>query len=96
VLKDHPSVHDAVVVGVPDEKWGEAIVAMVEPAGGGAGGGGGGVGEDELIEHVKGRLARFKAPKHVLAVATIGRAANGKVDYGRLRAEAVERLGASS
>jgi fatty-acyl-CoA synthase len=97
VLKDHPSVHDAVVVGVPDEKWGEAIVAMVEPAGGAGGGGGGGaVGEDELIEHVKARLARFKAPKHVLAVATIGRAANGKVDYGRLRAEAVERLGASS
>ncbi|HEX2849188.1 MAG TPA: AMP-binding protein [Acidimicrobiales bacterium] len=88
VLKGHPSVHDAVVVGVPDEKWGEAIVAMVEP------GSGPEVAEDALIGHVKARLARFKAPKHVLFVATIGRAANGKVDYGRLRREAVERLGA--
>jgi fatty-acyl-CoA synthase len=90
VLKSHASVHDAVVVGVPDEKWGEAIVAMVEAADPPASD----VAEDVLIEHVKSLLARFKAPKHVLQVDTIGRAANGKVDYGRLRREAVARLGA--
>ena len=38
-------------------------------------------------------LAAFKAPKRVLLVATIGRAANGKLDYKRLRAEALQQLG---
>jgi acyl-CoA synthetase (AMP-forming)/AMP-acid ligase II len=88
VLKTHPSVRDAVVVGVPDEKWGEAITAMVEPHPGAP------VEEADVIAHVKGRLAAYKAPKRVLTVETIGRAPNGKVDYKRLKAEAAERVGA--
>ena len=40
-----------------------------------------------------GRLAGYKIPKRILAVGTIGRAANGKVDYKRLRAEAAAALG---
>jgi len=88
VIKQHPSVLDAVVVGVPDEKFGEAITAMVEPRPGAA------LDEAELISHVRGRLAAYKAPKRVLEVDTIGRAPNGKVDYKRLRAEAVDRVGA--
>jgi acyl-CoA synthetase (AMP-forming)/AMP-acid ligase II len=86
VLKTHPDVIDAVAVGVPDEKWGEAIVAMVEAAPGST------VDEADVIAHVKGRLAAFKAPKRVLAVDSIGRAPNGKVDYKRLKSEAVERV----
>ena len=86
VLKTHPSVRDAVAVGVPDEKWGEAICAMVEPVPGTD------VDEADVIAHVKSRLAAFKAPKRVLAVDTIGRAPNGKVDYKRLKAEATERV----
>jgi 3-oxocholest-4-en-26-oate---CoA ligase len=89
-IKELDAVRDAVVVGVPDDKWGEAIVGMVEPAPGAD------LDTVDVIGHVKQRLAAYKAPKHVLAVATIGRAANGKVDYKRLRAEAVERLGAGS
>ena len=89
VLKEHASVHDAVVVGVPDETWGEAVVAVVEPAGSD---GIDGVDEATLIEHVKARLARYKAPKRVLTVATIGRAPNGKVDYARLKREATAVL----
>ncbi|MDP1819902.1 MAG: acyl-CoA synthetase, partial [Acidimicrobiales bacterium] len=89
-LKTHPAVRDAVVVGVPDEKWGEAITALVELAPGDEPDG------DALIAHVKGRIAAFKAPKHVLLVDTVGRAPNGKVDYKRCRAEAVERVGATS
>jgi fatty-acyl-CoA synthase len=89
VLKEHASVHDAVVVGVPDETWGEAVVAVVEPAGSD---GVDGVDEATLIEHVKARLARYKAPKRVLTVATIGRAPNGKVDYARLKREATAVL----
>jgi acyl-CoA synthetase (AMP-forming)/AMP-acid ligase II len=88
VLKTHISVRDAVVVGVPDEKWGEAITAMVEAHPGAA------LDEAELIGHVKARLAAYKAPKRVLPVDTVGRAPNGKVDYKRLRDEAITRSGA--
>jgi acyl-CoA synthetase (AMP-forming)/AMP-acid ligase II len=84
-LKLHESVADAAVVGVPDEKWGEAITALVEPHEGHV------VDPDELIAHVKSRLAAYKAPKRVLATDAIGRAANGKLDYKALRADAVER-----
>jgi fatty-acyl-CoA synthase len=87
-LKEHPSVFDAVVVGVPDERFGEAIWALVEARPGHQ------VEEGELITHVKGRLAAFKAPRGVLDVATVGRSPAGKVDYARLRQEAIERSSA--
>jgi acyl-CoA synthetase (AMP-forming)/AMP-acid ligase II len=87
-LKTHPAVRDVVVVGVPDPKYGEQVVAIVEaddgsvlPA------------EPELIDHVKQRLAHYKAPRKIRTVSTIGRAPNGKVDYKRHRAESVEALG---
>jgi acyl-CoA synthetase (AMP-forming)/AMP-acid ligase II len=86
VLKQHPAVADAVCVGVPDEKFGEAITAMVEATPGET------LDEADVIAHVKGRLAAYKAPKRVLEVSTIGRAPNGKVDYKRLKAEAIERV----
>ena len=82
MLKLHPSVADAAVVGVPDERFGEAITALVEPLPGAT------VDEAELIAHVKAHLAAFKAPKQVLVVATIGRAANGKLDYRQLKEQA--------
>ena len=47
---------------------------------------------DALIAHVKERLAHYKAPKRVLPVETIGRAANGKVDYKRLKRHAADEL----
>ena len=86
-LKLHPSVHDAAVVGVPDERFGEAITALVEPNPGAT------TDEAELIAHVKEKLAAFKAPKRVLSVSTVARAANGKLDYRQLRSEALARLG---
>jgi fatty-acyl-CoA synthase len=86
-LKTHASVQDAVAVGVPDEKFGEAITAVVELVPDAD------LDEAALIGHVKGRLASFKAPKRVLPVETIGRAPNGKVDYKRLKAYAVDTLG---
>ena len=87
-LKEHASVFDAVVVGVPDERFGEAIWALVEPRPGHD------VDEAELIAHVKGQLAAFKAPRGVLAVPTVGRSPAGKVDYNRLRQEAMDRSSA--
>jgi len=49
-----------------------------------------------LVAHVKGLLAGFKAPKHVLAVPSVQRAANGKLDYRRLKAEAEKSLSMTS
>jgi 3-oxocholest-4-en-26-oate---CoA ligase len=86
-IKTHPSVLDAVAVGVPDEKFGEAVTAVVEPREGAQ------VDEGDVIAHVKQKLAAYKAPKRVVVVDTIGRAPNGKVDYKRLKQEATERLG---
>ena len=86
-LKTHPSVRDAVAVGVPDDKFGEAITAVVETNDTGD------LDEAALIAHVKAQLAAYKAPKRVLPVGTIGRAANGKVDYKRLKQYARDELG---
>jgi fatty-acyl-CoA synthase len=86
VLKLHPGVHDSVVVGLPDERFGEAITAVVEARPGSA------TDEAELIDHVKAKLAHFKAPKRVVVIDTIGRAPNGKVDYKRMKAYAADKL----
>ncbi len=90
VLKLDDSVRDAVVVGVPDERFGQAITAVVETADG--------VGIDEaaLIAHVKKHLAAYKAPKRILTIDTIGRAPNAKVDYKRLTQYALDELGLAS
>jgi fatty-acyl-CoA synthase len=87
VLKTFEGVRDAVAVGIPDDKFGEAITAVVEPAPGVE------LDSAAVIAHVKSKLASYKAPKHVVSVDTIGRAPNGKVDYKRLKALAADRLG---
>ncbi len=88
-LKTHGSVEDAVCVGIPDDRFGEVICALIElradvPAGS--------VLPVDVVAHVKERLAAYKAPRHVLWIDTIGRAPNGKVDYKRLTAHAREQL----
>ena len=87
VLKVHESIADAVAVGVPDERFGQAVTAVVELAPGAE------LDEEAVITHVKGRLAGYKAPKRVVSVETIGRAPNGKVDYKRLTRYARAELG---
>ncbi|MDQ2648710.1 MAG: acyl-CoA synthetase [Actinomycetota bacterium] len=87
VLKTFETVADAVAVGVPDEKFGEAITAVVELSPGAD------LDEAAIIAHVKGKLAAYKAPKRVLGIDTIGRAPNGKVDYKRLKGWAAEQVG---
>jgi fatty-acyl-CoA synthase len=87
VLKTHPAVQDAVAVGVPDDKFGEAITAVVQSTDGSA------LDPAELVAHVRSKLASYKAPKHVLGIDTIGRAPNGKVDYKRLKQYAIDQLG---
>src|SRR5687767_2875806 len=87
VLKTHESVADAVAVGLPDDKFGEAITAVVELAPGAT------FDEGAIVVHVKDKLAAYKAPKRVLPIDTIGRAPNGKVDYKRLKSWAAEEIG---
>ena len=89
-LKEHALVHDAVVVGLPDERFGQAITAVVEPVAGAE------PAAEELIDHVKSRLAGYKAPKHTVLVDSLGRAANGKVDYKRWTAHAAQSVSPGS
>jgi len=86
-LKLHDAIADAVAVGIPDDKFGEAITAVVELAPGAE------IDEADVVGHVKERLAAYKAPKRVLTIDTIGRAPNGKVDYKRLKGWAADELG---
>jgi len=85
-LKTHPDVQDALVVGLPDEKWGQMVTALVELREGAA------LDEPELRAHVKERLAGYKTPKRVLAVAKMFRGPNGKPDYKRAGEHAREVL----
>src|SRR5262249_44899311 len=85
-IKLYPGVRDAAVVGVPDPRFGERICAVVEMEAGDA------LGLDEIAEHVRGRLARYKAPRE-LVLAPVVRAANGKLDYKAVRAQALQALG---
>ncbi len=87
VIKTHPDVVDAACVGVPDERFGEAVVAVVELREGA------GLDGPGIIAHVKGRLAHYKAPRQVVAVPSLGRAPNGKVDYRGLRDRAIAARG---
>jgi acyl-CoA synthetase (AMP-forming)/AMP-acid ligase II len=86
-LKTHPHVRDAVVVGVPDVRFGERICALVEADG-----------EVELTlpdlsAHVRDHLAAYKAPRELVVVDSIGRAPNGKVDYKKAKEMALKALG---
>jgi len=87
VLKQVRRVRDAAVVGVPDERFGQRVVAIVEIEPGDV------IDEQELIDHVKAHLASYKAPRRVFVLPTLGRGPNGKLDHRRLREVAIERAG---
>jgi acyl-CoA synthetase (AMP-forming)/AMP-acid ligase II len=83
-LKSHGQVFDAVVVGVPDERWGERVAAVVQPRPGTP------PALDDLAEHVRSQLASFKVPREVVLVDAIVRSPSGKPDYRWARATAID------
>ncbi len=89
-LKTHPVVRDAVVVGLPDARFGERICAVVETDGGSQ------PTLAELSDHVRQSLAGYKAPRDLVLVDSIGRAPNGKVDYKAIKDRAIEVLKVSA
>ena len=87
-LKSHPAVFDAVVVGVPDERWGERVVALVETREGAT------TDFASLDAHVRAQVASYKAPREVLFVKQILRSPSGKPDYRWAKVVAVDGLAA--
>ncbi|MFB6142308.1 MAG: class I adenylate-forming enzyme family protein [Halorientalis sp.] len=81
VVRDHPGVAEAAVLGVPDEEWGERVAALVVPAGDAD------LSPDAVAAHCRERLAGFKCPKTVTLAEALPRTASGTVDR-----EAARRL----
>ena len=75
----HPAVLECAVVGVPDEKWGEAVRAIVvlKPAREAT--------EEELIRFCKERIARYKAPKAIDFISVLPKTGSGKIEKKKLR-----------
>ncbi len=86
-VKRVEGVLDCLVVGVPDERFGEAVTAIASLVEGTT------LDEGAVIAHVKGELASYKAPKRVLFVPIVPRAANGKADYKAAKQHAQATLG---
>ncbi len=76
-LMSHRSVREVAVIGVPDEKWGEMIIALVVADDG--------VSADDLVAHCRTHLAGYKCPKRVDFVDTLPRTATGKLQKFKLR-----------
>ena len=76
VVRSHPSVMDAIVVGAPDERWGQRVAAIVEPRAGQAA-----PSLEEVQEHCRPHIAGYKVPRQLHVVGRIERAPSGKPDY---------------
>jgi len=79
VLHGHPAVRDVAVIGLPDERWGEVVTAVVVRRRD--------VAADELIAHCRTQLAGFKSPKRIEFVDDLPRTASGKVRKHELRTD---------
>jgi fatty-acyl-CoA synthase len=85
-LYTYPGVADVQVVGIPDERYGEEIVAFVRPEAGAQ------LDEDTLREHCRARIAHYKVPRHVRFVTEFPMTVTGKVQKFKLRQQAIAEL----
>ena len=86
VLKAHAAVYDAVVVGVPDPRFGERVAAVVSLRAGHT------LTQDEVAEHARGHIAGYKVPRELVVVAEVPRTPAGKPDYRWAKNTAVDAL----
>ena len=83
-LKSHPDIYDAVVVGVPDDHWGERVVALIQPRDGRN------PTSESMDAHVRTRVAGYKSPRGFHLLDEVPRHPSGKPDYSHARAMAVD------
>ena len=76
-LKSHPDLVDAVVAGIPDERWGQRVAAVLQVREGAEV-----PTQEEIEQHLASRIARYKVPRFVHAVELMQRSPSGKPDYG--------------
>ncbi len=86
-LYTHPAVKDVQVIGLPDEKYGEAVCACVIFKDGMT------ATDEEIIQFVSAGMSRFKTPKYVIPMTEFPMTASGKIQKYKLRAMGVEKLG---
>jgi acyl-CoA synthetase (AMP-forming)/AMP-acid ligase II len=89
-LKSHPDVFDVLVVGLPDERWGECVTALCQPRPGRT------PTLEDLQHHARAHIAGYKVPRRLLLVDEVPRLPNGKPDYRGAKARAGELAGEPS
>ncbi|CAM3129482.1 AMP-binding protein [Mycobacterium colombiense] len=78
VVRDHPAVADAAIIGLPDEQWGQRVTGVIATRHD--------VADDELSAHCRARLTPYKCPKQWIRLDRVPRTYVGKPDYGAIRA----------
>lgn len=87
ILKQYGDVEDALVIGLPDEKWGQLVMAVVELRYGAE------LDTASLRAFARQHLAGYKTPKKIVAVSKMFRAPNGKADYKSAKEFAIKAMG---
>jgi acyl-CoA synthetase (AMP-forming)/AMP-acid ligase II len=86
VLVGHEQVYDAIVVGVPDDRWGQRVTAVVHRVPGK------GITQEDLVDYCKEQLAGYKVPRSIVFVDGVQRSPVGKADYAWAKETAIREL----
>jgi fatty-acyl-CoA synthase len=89
-LHTHPGIADAQVIGVPDHRYGEELMAWVMPRPGAV------LDPDEIRDFCRGKIAHFKVPRYVKLVDAFPMTVTGKVQKFKMREQAIDELGKAS